>query len=605
MKKILLKSMYIRNFKGIAKLDIPDFDEKLTTFRAENGGGKSSIKNAWEWVLCQNIDDYIPNLNNREIPDLITSVTIKIKLNGFEYILKRESKPKYTVDRETQARTKCGNENIYFIDDIEMKEKNYKEQLASIIGCGIFENVSLLTDKELFNSDSTKWKWSDRRKCLLSITGAENKASSIIEKDKYNVIRDYIIKGYATSDIKSMIAKEKKSYQTDQEANLILINSKQKELDEYLGIDFENVSQELAITKTKYTKLINASKKENLIEELNQLNDELFDTTQKFSIIKTNDMLKLKDLEDFKLKIFQEALETRSEYDKFAKNIKQSQIELDLLTKEHIKDTCYICGQKLPAEKIEEAKEKHQKQVEKNQTQINDLKVKAKELYEKYSNLQVQYAEQEDKIKNFIPNEQIKVLEDKILDLNSIIQAKKQCNLSNLSNEEQKRLEDRISELEREMGKKEYLEKAYKQIKLWQAEMKDLADKIVAVENKEIALRNFVKEQTDIICNTVNNYFSNGVSWSLYTMNYNGSLEESCICLYNNKRYSSLSTGEKNIANMHIIQALQNAYDVNIPIFSDNAEANTIPYETDRQVIEFYATKGIKLDGCTKIEDIY
>lgn len=605
MNKIIIKSMSIRNFKGIAKFDIQEFDEKLTTFRAENGSGKSSIKNAWEWVLCQNIDDYIPNLNNQEIPDLITSVIIKLELNGLEYTLKRESKPKYTVDRETQARTKSGNENTYFIDDIEMKEKNYKEQLASLIGGGVFENVSMLTDKEFFNSDSTKWKWTDRRKCLLAITGAENEANSIVEKDKYNLIKDYIIKGYATSDIKSMISKEKKGYKTAQDANLVLINSKQKELDEYLGIDFEKVSQELSVTKAKYTKLINASKNENAVDELNKINDEILKATQDISAMKTRDMLRRKDLEDFKLKIYQEALETKSEYDRVAKTIKQAQTELDLHTKEDIKDTCYICGQKLPAEKIEETRVKHQKQIDETQTQINDLKVKAKELYEKYNNLQVQYVEQEDKIKNFAPNEQIKVLEDRIFDLNSIVKAKKQSDLSNLSNEEQKRLEDRISELEREMAKKEYLEKAYKQIELWQTEMQDLADKIVAVENKEIALRDFVKEQTDIICNTVNNYFSNGVSWSLYTMNYNGSLEESCICLYNNKRYSSLSTGEKNTVNMQVIQALQNAYDVNVAIFSDNAEANTIPYETDRQVIEFYATKGIKLDGCTKIEDIY
>ena len=88
-------------------------------------------------------------------------------------------------------------------------------------------------------------------------------------------------------------------------------------------------------------------------------------------------------------------------------------------------------------------------------------------------------------------------------------------------------------------------------------------------------------------------------------MNYNGSLEESCICLYNNKRYSSLSTGEKNTANMEVIKTLQESYNVNIPIFSDNAEANTIPYETDRQVVEFYAKAGTHLENCTKITDLY
>ena len=254
---------------------------------------------------------------------------------------------------------------------------------------------------------------------------------------------------------------------------------------------------------------------------------------------------------------------------------------------------------------IEKFEEDFKREVKRLEDELVSFKKDAKELYEKYNNLQAQYAEQEEKIKNFAPNEKIEELENRVLELNLVVKYNKQSDLNNLSVQKQKELEDTISALEREMAKKEYLEKGYKQIKLWQTEMQELADKIIAVENKEIALREFVKEQTDVICNTVNNYFSNGVSWSLYTMNYNGSLEESCICLYNNKRYSSLSTGERNIANMEVIKTLQDAYNVNIPIFSDNAEANTIPYSTDRQVIELYAKKGCKVEGCTKITDLY
>lgn len=605
MNKVVLKSMSIRNFKGIAKLDISVFGEHLTTFYGENGSGKSTIKNAWEWVLCQNVEDYIPNLNNQEIPDLITSVVIDIELNGLKYTLKRESKPKYSVDRYTQERTKSGNENTYCIDDIELKEKNYKEQIAGIIGDGVFENLPMLTDKEFFNSDSSKWKWTDRRKCLLAITGAEAEANSIIQKEKYESIRDSIIKGYATSDIKSMLTKEKKGYKTNQENNLVLIDSKQKELNEYLGIDFEKLGQELGLTKAKYTRLLNASKKENITEELKKIENELLETTQELSSLKTRDMLRRRDLEDFKLKIYKEAIETKSAYDKKVALIKETEKNIQEQENLTIKDFCQVCGQPLPKEKIDEVKANIEANIKTFNINLEIYKADAKELYEKYNNLQKQYAKQDEEIKNFVPNEKIVELETKISDLKPFIESKKQANLSNLSLQEQKDLEDKISSLEREMAKKEYLEKGYNQIKLWQKEMQELADKIIEVENKEIALKDFVKEQTDIICNTVNNYFSNGVSWSLYTMNYNGSLEESCICLYNNKRYSSLSTGEKNTANMEVIKTLQESYNVNIPIFSDNAEANTIPYETDRQVVEFYAKAGTHLENCTKITDLY
>jgi hypothetical protein len=56
---------------------------------------------------------------------------------------------------------------------------------------------------------------------------------------------------------------------------------------------------------------------------------------------------------------------------------------------------------------------------------------------------------------------------------------------------------------------------------------------------------------------------------------------------------------------MEVIKELQKFYNVSIPIFSDNSEANTIEYETDRQVIELYAKADTQIEGCVKITDLY
>ena len=599
MNNVILKSISIRNFKGIASLDI-SFDDKITKIYGKNGSGKSTIKNAWEWVLGQNVKDYLPNLNNEELPDLITSVEVKMLVNDLEYVLKRENKPKYNKEH-----IKTGNEAQYWVDDMEIGQKKYLAQVANIVGDVEFENLSMLTDKEFFNTDTNNWKWVNRRKILLGMTGAEATANELVKDEKYAPIRNDIIKGYSTSDIQSTINREKNSLKKQQESNLILIESKQKEIDEYLGIDCEKISSELTIAKTRFTKLINSSKNENATEELNKLNDEMLKLTQELSTVKTRDMLKVRDLEDFKLKIYREAIETKSEYDMVASNIKKLQENLEKLEKENIVDTCAMCGQKLPEDKIEYAKEQHSIAVLDSCGKLNSLKEKARSLYEKYNNLQKQYNAQEQLVINFVPDAKINELETKISELKSTIGSMKQSNLSNLSNSEIKSLETIISDLEREMAKKEYLEKGYKQIKVWREDNLKVAENILTIENKEIALQAFVKEQTDIIVKTVNSYFGNGVSWSLYSTNYVGTLDEDCVCLYNNKRYSSLSTGEKNIANMEVIKALQKFYNVSIPIFSDNSEANTIEYETDRQVIELYAKADTQIEGCVKITDLY
>ena len=599
MKKVIIQDITIKNFKGIASFKT-SFNVDVTKFYGSNGSGKSTIKNAWEWALCRNVSDYLPNINNQEIPNLITSVIVNILINDLHYELCRESKPKYGKNGE-----KIGNESKYLIDGIEVGQKQYQSQIANIIGNIEFDQLAMLTDKEFFNTDTSAWKWTHRRKILLSMTGAEREANRIAEKEKYASIKEFITKGYSTSDVKSTLIKDCNSLKKQQDANLVLIESKQKEIDEYLGIDFEKVAQELGLARTKYTKLMNSSNNQNLSETLKKIDDDILKYSQELSSLKTRDVLKKRDLEDFKLKIYQEAIDTKAEYDRTSKNIKQVQEELDLLAKEETKDSCPICGQKLPAEKIEDAQMKHLSRVEKYSGDLKTLKETAKSLYEKYNNLQKQYSAQEDKINYFVADPRIGELETLIFDLNSQARAEKQSELSNLSLQEQTALQTQISNLEREMAKKEYLEKANNQIKAWKQDNLRIADELIKIENKERALQDFVREQTEIISQTVNSFFGNGVSWSLYTVNYLGNLEETCELMYNNKLYSCLSVGERNVANLETIKALQKFYDVNLPVICDNNESVTIPYETDCQRIELYATPDKKLENCVKITDIY
>lgn len=598
MNKVIIKSIDIKNFKGIASFKT-EFNEDVTKFYGSNGSGKSTIKNAWEWSLCRNISDYLPNLNNKEVPNLVTSVEVKLVVNDLEYMLKRESKPKYGKNGE-----KIGNEAKYAIDGIEIGQKQYQSQIANIIGNVEFEQLAMLTDKEFFNTDTPTWKWNHRRRVLLSMTGAEQEANRIVENEKYDCIREYITKGYATSDIKSTLTKDCNALKKQQDANLVLIESKEKELYEYLGIDFEKIAQELGLARTRYTKLINSTKSEVVADELKKIDEELLAYSQELSAVKTRDVIRKRNLEDFKLKIYQEAIETKRKYDGVAGFIKSDELRLSELSHQNIKDVCSICGQKLPEEKIKEVEDNLKKEMVTIEYNIATMKKEAKELYDKYNNLQKQYAQQDEEIKNFVPDEKIELFESKISTLKQTIEDRRKAELSDLSSQEQKELEFKISELERQMAKKEYLDKGYKQINAWKKENREIADNLIQIENKALALQDFVREQTEVISQTVNSFFGNGVSWSLYTVNYNGSLEECCECMYNEKLYSCLSTGEKNKTNIEVVKALQNFYEVNIPIFCDNHETVTLEYETDRQVVELYAKADAKLEGCIKITDL-
>lgn len=604
MNKTVLRNISITNFKGIASAEF-SFDDNLTTISAENGAGKTTIKNAFEWLLCQNVQDVLPMLNNKEIPNLTTSVSATFNINDYDYIFQRESKGKYVLNKETGKMNKTTNESTYKIDGMEYKEKDYKEKLTNLLGSGVFENLQILTDKEYFNTDTTKFKWTDRRKILFEMCGVKNAINSIIEKPEYSCIKEYIVKGHATSDIKSMLKKNKSGYKSQQEKNNILIEQKTAENVEIAKIDFEEIEKQLKTAKNKYSKLLSSSKKENQSEQLNELQNQIVELTRQKTLLESADVTEQSNLR----KTMQEAYNETQNL-KFQYNLEKDKItNLTTQLKPSAEEECPACHRKLEQEQIDKANKEIIEQNKDIQFKIDFARKNMTELKEKYDKKKALFEETKAKFDNFKTNEKIEELKQSISATTMAIEQAKDKELNNLSREQEKALESQISALEREMAKKTYFEENQTLIQKWKNENKDIADLIVGIEQKESALERYVKEQTDIIVDAVNSKFSNGVSWALYKETYKngeGGIDEDCICLYNGKRYSSLSMGEKNIANLEVVKTLQDYYGVELPIFCDNQEAVTIPYDSaNRQIIELKAVKGKNLDDVVKITDLY
>lgn len=602
MTTVKLENISIKNFKGIATANI-SFDRELTTICAENGAGKSSIKNAFEWLLCQNVTDVLPMLNNKEIPNLTTAVSATIVINGYDYLFERESRGKYTLNKETGKMNKTTNESTYKIDGLEYKEKDYKAKIADLFSNGVFENLQILTDKDYFNSD--KFKWTDRRKILFDICGVKNAIHSIIEKPEYSTIKEYVVKGNATSDIKSMLRKNKAAYKDTQNKNNILIEQKLAENTEIEKIDFAELEEQLKIAKDKHSKMLTASKEENQSEQIKELHTKLVELTRQKALLENEDLARQGNMRKHIQDLYNECQNIKTQYTIEKDRI--SMTESKLLTAAETE--CPTCHRPLPKEEIEKANNQIK---EANAILLKQLDIsnsKLRELKSQYEETKVKFEAENEKFKDFKPNEQINETNNAILALQKAIEGAKDTDLNKLSTEQISSLENQISALERELAKKAYYEENKKIIQRWKEENKEIADMIIQIEQKENALEKYVKEQTDIIVDTVNSKFSNGISWALYKETYKngeGGVEEDCVCMYNGRRYSSLSTGEKNITNIEVIKTLQDYYGVNITIMSDNSEANTIPFDrANRQIIEFKAIKGAKFDGITKITDLY
>ena len=582
MNNIFLKSIQIQNFKGIANAEFT-FNDKLNRIEGANGAGKSTVMYAFEWLLCQNVPDVLPHINKKEIPNLTTRVTATLSINGYDYILERSNKGKYKQD--TQA--KIGNESFYKIDDIDMRtEKEYKEKVVDLFGCKSFENLQLLIDKDYFNTDTTKFKWSDRRKILFEMCNVNEATKDLINQEKYNTIKEYKIKGFATSDVKSMLRKEKTGYKDQQVRNSILIEQKQKEIAELSSIDFANTEKELNSLKKKLNKILTSSKQEIATDEIKDLHNKILELNNEKTQLEMQDMSKQNALRKQVNDKFNALQDIKYKY-----NMQNSTNEIDTA------DICPVCHRKFTQKYIDERK----KQEATHKEEIEELKQTYNSYKQEFETLKAQ-------LDNFKPNERIKELEQAIVTAQNDLQSAKNEISNKLSNDEQKALETKIQELEREMAKQSFIEVAKKNIATWKEESKSLADKIVAVEKKETALDDYIKEQINLIETTVDNKFNNGISWALYKETYKngeGGIEEDCICMYNGKDYSSLSMGERNKANIEIVKTLQDYYGVRLPLFIDNSETTTIDYNADTQIIELFVNKNSKLDNVTKIEDIY
>jgi DNA repair exonuclease SbcCD ATPase subunit len=134
---------------------------------------------------------------------------------------------------------------------------------------------------------------------------------------------------------------------------------------------------------------------------------------------------------------------------------------------------------------------------------------------------------------------------------------------------------------------------------------RELTDKEMVFKAAIKQLDAYVSEQVRLVTDTINGLFDDGVSFALFSENYAGAeseLKETCVCMYNGKVYSSLSTGERFVANLKVTQALQRAYGVRLPLFCDNAECCTRGFSGEQQIITLLAVSDRELDNCIQVQ---
>ena len=156
MKDIKIKSLHIQNFGSIKDLSI-NFGEK-TLISGRNEVGKTTINDAYSWLMTNKLangsqaDGIRPHdRSGIEDDNAVISVSAVIEIDGAEKEFLKEQRKEFT---QKTGKFK-GNNNLYFINGVPKKEKEYKVYVEEKILEP--DNLELCTNASvLLNMDTKK-----------------------------------------------------------------------------------------------------------------------------------------------------------------------------------------------------------------------------------------------------------------------------------------------------------------------------------------------------------------------------------------------------------------------------------------------------------------
>lgn len=174
MKKIILKSLALVNFKGVRDFSIA-FNDGITTVCGDNGTGKTTLYDAYLWLLfgknstgrsdgAMGFNVKTTGEDGKPIYRLEHSVTAVLEVDGKEIKLQRSLIEKWQkVNGTTDEVMK--DETQYFINDVRTgTKKEYQAEISEIIPEDVFR---MITNPYYFTSLSAE----TQKDMLLEMVG--------------------------------------------------------------------------------------------------------------------------------------------------------------------------------------------------------------------------------------------------------------------------------------------------------------------------------------------------------------------------------------------------------------------------------------------------
>jgi DNA repair exonuclease SbcCD ATPase subunit len=668
----------MENFKGIKSLDV-NFSNK-TSIKGQNAAGKTTIFDAFTWLLFNKNSAGEEKFNVRPLDkdgNRIDNVEIKVvavlDVDGKEMELSKIQKQNWVKKRGTDTVTLQGNVNSFEIDGYPKSEADFK---AYVSGLAQSEDMfKMLTNPQYFSS----LKWKDQRDILMRLATDVSDVELAQTDAKYAPLLGELEKAPSTDDIRAKFSKALSGWKKKQAEIPVRIDEAEKskvDVDvaeqELAKVDLvrriaecdkkmENAGSALGDLRSKEMQLqfdmsgMEQTMNRELSNKRSIMDAELRDCKNELEHFAVTISLKEKQISDNEKTITDADTERKKLGEQYNSEKAKAFDETPYLFDESKRifdestTVCSLCGQKLPADKIEQLKtdfeERKTKAKADAKRKLNDSKsdfitkkesnleeIKAygfakknliEELTKKNADLQMEidslkkqeqgtFTNKEElcKLLSEIPEEadysqneeyvKLKAEHDKILADIAKLESEGADKVVTDLKAEKADMQSQLDEVNKVIAQAANNVAIDDRIETLRDEQKEIGQKVADQEQMLYLLEEFIRFKLNKVSESINSHFKT-VNFKLFEMQLNGGMKDCCECTVNGVPYSTLNSGHRIVAGLDIIRSLSELYGVSVPIFVDNAESlnefNVPDMDTQLILLSVSEDKQLKVEG--------
>ncbi|HHT29678.1 AAA family ATPase, partial [Petrimonas mucosa] len=632
---------------GIREFTLDAQGENISVF-GDNATGKTTLFDAFSWLLFDkdsaNRKDFdIKTLteDGQAIHGLDHEVEAVLLLDsGKELTLKKTYREKWTKKRGSAKAEFTGHTVDHFIDGVPVQKKEYDARIADIID---EETFKLLTNPKYFNEHL---HWQKRRQILLEVCGDVSDAE-VIASDKALARLPKILQGRTLEDLRKIITSKRAKINDELKKIPVRIDEAQRSLPDIshidadqLPADIEELRSHIREKEQELQRIQSGGEVAEKRTKLREIEGELLD-------LKNKHRGKVDSMVDGKRKVLQtlqtsvielkniiKLISSEQEYalkdiDRREKKMAELRAKWNTVNNEtpniNIDDTCPTCGQSLPQDRVQEAREKALADFNRRKAErLEAITAEGKAEAAAVSELRSEMEERDKKIGSAVNElaqleEEVSALRDEV---NSIVASGGDITQEPAYRQklaEKAAIEKEIAQLQADSREavakvKAYIERLTQALYALQTDQvklkhhkdglarieelgqqeRDLAAEYERLEQELYLTEEFIRAKVNLLEKKINSRFKLA-RFRLFDVQINGGVVECCETTYQGVPYSGgLNNGHRNAVGMDIINTLSEHYDFYPPIFVDNAESITVLPDMKAQVIRLVVSEADK-----------